>query len=48
MRKDCLPGLHEKIMWHVHRARHRVNFQEPLTGEGGYGHKELVRAMLNR
>ena len=43
-----LMDLHEKIMWHVHRERHRVNFNEPLTSESANSHKELVSAILNR
>ena len=40
--------LHEKVMWHVHRERHRANFREPLTGDSANSHKELVAAILTR
>ena len=43
-----LASLHEKVMWHVHRERHRANFNEPLTGESADSHKELVHAILAR
>jgi DNA-binding GntR family transcriptional regulator len=41
-----LVDLHEKIMWHVHRERHRANAVEPFTVESPYSHDELVRAIL--
>jgi DNA-binding GntR family transcriptional regulator len=37
--------LHEKIMWHVHRERHRVNFRESVT-RGSDSHKDVVDAIL--
>jgi DNA-binding GntR family transcriptional regulator len=37
--------LHEKVMWHVHRERHRVNFRESVT-RGSDSHKEVVEAIL--
>lgn len=40
-----LADLHEKVMWHVHRERHRANFRETLTSESADSHKELVRAI---
>jgi DNA-binding GntR family transcriptional regulator len=39
--------LHEKVMWHVHRERHRVNFTESVT-RGSDSHKDLVQAILRR
>jgi DNA-binding GntR family transcriptional regulator len=41
-----LVDLHEKVMWHVHRERHRANAVEPFTVESPYSHDELVRAIL--
>jgi DNA-binding GntR family transcriptional regulator len=41
-----LVDLHEKIMWHVYRERHRANAVEPFTVESPYSHDELVRAIL--
>jgi DNA-binding GntR family transcriptional regulator len=43
-----LAELHEKVMWHVHRERHRANFRETLTPESADSHKELVHAILGR
>lgn len=43
-----LIDLHEKVMWHVHRERHRANFCEPLTGDSANSHKDLVGAILAR
>jgi DNA-binding GntR family transcriptional regulator len=43
-----LIDLHEKVMWHVHRERHRANFREPLSGESANSHKDLVQAILAR
>jgi DNA-binding GntR family transcriptional regulator len=43
-----LAELHEKVMWHVYRERHRANFRETLTPESADSHKELVRAILER
>lgn len=44
----ALAEMHEKVMWHVHRERHRANFGEPLTGDSANSHKEIVRALLER
>jgi DNA-binding GntR family transcriptional regulator len=41
-----LVELHEKVMWHVHRERHRANFVEPVTVESAESHDEIVRAVL--
>jgi DNA-binding GntR family transcriptional regulator len=40
--------LHEKVMWHVYRERHRANFREPLSRDSANSHKELVEAILTR
>ncbi len=41
-----LVELHEKIMWHVHRERHRANEVEPFTVESAESHEDIVRAIL--
>lgn len=41
-----LTELHEKVMWHVHRERHRANIVEPFTAESAEHHDEIVRAIL--
>jgi DNA-binding GntR family transcriptional regulator len=41
-----LMDLHEKVMWHVHRERHRVNFRESVTSESASSHTELLQAIL--
>jgi DNA-binding GntR family transcriptional regulator len=43
-----LIDLHEKIMWHVHRERHRVNFGESVTRDSASSHEELLRAIMAR
>jgi DNA-binding GntR family transcriptional regulator len=43
-----LADLHEKIMWHVHRERHRVNFGESVTSDSASSHEDLMRAILAR
>jgi DNA-binding GntR family transcriptional regulator len=42
-----LVDLHEKVMWHVHRERHRANAVEPFTVESADSHDEIVRAILD-
>ena len=41
-----LVDLHEKVMWHVHRERHRANFMEAVTVESAENHHEIVDAIL--
>jgi DNA-binding GntR family transcriptional regulator len=41
-----LVELHEKIMWHVHRERHRANEVEPLTVESAESHEDIVSAII--
>lgn len=41
-----LVDLHEKIMWHVHRERHRANVVEPVTVESAESHDGIVDAIL--
>ena len=42
----ALVDLHEKVMWHVHRERHRANVVESVTVESAESHDEIVRAIL--
>ena len=44
---QSLIELHEKVMWHVHRERHRANAGEPFTVESAASHGEIVRAILD-
>jgi DNA-binding GntR family transcriptional regulator len=43
-----LVNMHEKIMWHVHRERHRVNFGEQVTSDSASSHEELLGAITKR
>jgi DNA-binding GntR family transcriptional regulator len=43
-----LVELHEKVMWHVHRERHRANFVEQVTVESAESHDEIVRAIVEQ
>jgi DNA-binding GntR family transcriptional regulator len=43
-----LVDLHEKVMWHVHRERHRANVVESVSVEGAESHNDIVRAILER
>jgi chromatin remodeling complex protein RSC6 len=40
--------MHEKIMWHVHRERHRVNEVESVSVESAESHHEIVDAIVKR
>ncbi|MET4290542.1 DNA-binding GntR family transcriptional regulator [Bradyrhizobium sp. LB8.2] len=42
----ALMDLHEKVMWHVHRERHRVNFGESVTTNSASSHTDLLKAIL--
>jgi DNA-binding GntR family transcriptional regulator len=42
----ALMDLHERIMWHVHRARHRANDQEWLSEDAPEHHDLVVRLIL--
>lgn len=42
-----LVDLHEKVMWHVHRERHRANAVEPFTVESADSHDDLVKAIVD-
>jgi len=41
-----LVDLHEKIMWHVHRERHRANEVESVSVESAESHHAIVDAIL--
>jgi DNA-binding GntR family transcriptional regulator len=41
-----LVDLHEKVMWHVHRERHRANEVEAVTVVSAESHHEIVNAIL--
>lgn len=41
-----LVDLHEKVMWHVHRERHRANFMEAVTVGSAGNHHDIVDAIL--
>jgi len=43
-----LVDMHEKIMWHVHRERHRVNEVESVSVESAESHHEIVDAIVKR
>jgi DNA-binding GntR family transcriptional regulator len=45
---QSLIDLHEKVMWHVRRERHRANFAERMTSHNADSHKELVRAIMEQ
>jgi DNA-binding GntR family transcriptional regulator len=45
---QSLVELHEKVMWHVHRERHRANVVESVTVESAESHDEIVRAILEK
>ncbi len=44
---QSLMDLHEKIMWHVHRERHRANVTESVTVESAESHHGIVNAILS-
>ena len=43
---DTLSRLHATMMWHVHRARRRVNEIEPLAPDAALHHERIVQAIL--
>ena len=42
-----LSDMHEMIMWHVYRARHRANAHEPLSKAGSEHHGRIVRHLCD-
>ena len=43
-----LMDLHEQVMWHVHRERHRVNFGEDVSSDSASSHNKLLQAITKR
>ena len=43
-----LADTHERVMWHVHRARHIANKHEPLSPDAGAHHQSIVDAIISR
>lgn len=41
-----LADMHEHIMWHVHRARHRANEYESLSQGAAEHHERIVRCLV--
>ncbi|MEP9379342.1 GntR family transcriptional regulator [Aquabacter sp. CN5-332] len=41
-----LETMHQNIMWHVHRERHRVNTHEPFSVHAAEHHAEIVNAIV--
>lgn len=42
-----LMDMHERLMWHVHRARHRANDYERLSSGAAEHHDDIVRHILS-
>ena len=42
-----LAQIHGRIMWHVHRARHRVAEYEPLSRTAASNHDAIVTTLVN-
>ncbi|MCC6780976.1 MAG: GntR family transcriptional regulator [Hyphomicrobiales bacterium] len=47
-RNATLIALHENVMMHVERERHRANASEPFSMEAAKRHEHIVRHMLAR
>jgi DNA-binding GntR family transcriptional regulator len=41
-----LAEAHERVMWHIHRARHLANEHEPLSRNAASHHQRVVDAIL--
>jgi DNA-binding GntR family transcriptional regulator len=41
-----LADAHERVMWHIHRARHLANEHEPLSRNAASHHQKIVDAIL--
>jgi DNA-binding GntR family transcriptional regulator len=46
-KNGSLAQIHHRIMWHVHRARHRVAEYEPLSKTAASNHDPIVSALMN-
>jgi DNA-binding GntR family transcriptional regulator len=42
-----LSDAHERIMWHIHRARHLANEHEPFTKNAASHHQSIVDAIVS-
>jgi DNA-binding GntR family transcriptional regulator len=42
-----LAQIHSRIMWHVHRARHRVAEYEPLSKTAASNHDAIVNSLVS-
>lgn len=42
-----LGDAHERVMWHIHRARHLANEHEPLSKNAASHHQRIVDAILS-
>jgi DNA-binding GntR family transcriptional regulator len=42
-----LADAHERVMWHIHRARHFANEHEPLSKNAPRHHQKIVDAVLS-
>ena len=42
-----LSDAHERIMWHIHRARHLANEHEPFTKNAASHHQNIVDAIVS-
>jgi DNA-binding GntR family transcriptional regulator len=45
-RNAALADAHEHVMWHVHRARHLANEQEPLDAEPRSHHQRIIDSII--
>lgn len=45
---SSLAEAHERVMWHVHRARHLANMHEPLSRNAALHHKDIVDSIVGR
>ncbi len=43
-----LAETHERLMWHVYRARHLANRHEPLSRDAAAHHQDIIDAILGR
>lgn len=43
-----LADAHERVMWHVHRARHLANMHEPLSQNAALHHQGIVDGIVRR
>jgi len=46
-RNKTLADTHERVMWHIHRARHFANEHEPLSANAASHHQAIVDAIVS-